>query len=165
MKLNKRQQRARAKVQTSRKQKHNDKDMTRKHNHITLINQQLKACDEFAQLPDQLLADVAVRLDSGQTFPTEHKEKCIALLDKVHADNTSFKQELGEIKERVVQFRKANHEGEDLMFGSIMLCEELETLRNKHLGLYAVDTSSLNEHMLDSYLDNNAEAKKEPTGE
>lgn len=166
MKLNKRQQRARAKAQISRQQKHNDKDMTRKHNHITLINQQLKACDEFTQLPDNLLADVAVRLDQGQDFPAEHKDKCIAILDKVHSDNIAFKEELDTIKAKVQQFRKSEHSTEDLMFGSIMLCEELETLRNKHLGLYAIDTATLNEHMLDTYLANNTvTAEKEPVSE
>ena len=151
----KRQARARNKAQTIRAQKHADKDMTRKHNHITLINQQLKACDEFVQLPTALLGDIAQRLDNGEAFPVEHKDECIAILDKVHSDTTTFTAELDHIKDRVTEFRKTKHSGEDMIFGSIMLCEELESLRNRHIGLYAIDTASLNEHMLDTYLANN----------
>lgn len=151
----KRQQRARVKAQTLRQQKQAGKDMTRKHNHITLINQQVKACDEFAQLPDALLADLAIRLDGGEEFPSENKDKCIAILDKIHQDNQSFKTQLNTIKERVKEFRKTDYDQDDMLFGSIMLCEELETLRNQHLGLYAIDTATLNEHMLDTYLANN----------
>lgn len=149
MNKDKRAARARSVKKQANQQRNQAVDRSRITTHMKSINTQLEACEEFRSMPADLLKEMATRLDAGEDFPEPIKETCVAILDRVHENLKQFDNRLDEIKVEIDQFKKTPiKDKESLTFQAMSLCESMESLYTQHIGLYAVDASSLNEQLI-----------------
>ena len=149
MKKDKRAQRARQVKKQANVARGQENDRSRIGTHMKTINLQLQTCEEFRQMPADLLQEMATLLDAGEQLPEKTKDTCVAILDHVHENLTAFDARLAEIKQDIETFKKSDIKDKDtLTINAMGLCESMESLYTQHIGLYAVDASSLNEQLI-----------------
>ena len=149
MKKDKRAARARQVKKQANVNRNLANDRSRVGTHLKTINLQLETCEEFRNMPAELLETMATRLDAGEDFPEKIKDNCIAILDRVHENLKSYDAQLDEIKKEIDMFKQTDVRDKDtLTFQAMGLCESMESLYTQHIGLYAIDASSLNEQLI-----------------
>lgn len=149
MNKEKRAQRARQVKKQANVVRGKENDRSRVGTHMKTINLQLQTCEEYREMPASLLREMATRMDAGEELPEKVKDTCIAILDQVHANLTTFDSRLSEIKQDIEEFKKTDIKDKDtLTINAMGLCESMESLYTQHIGLYAVDASSLNEQLI-----------------